>query len=339
MTVTPLTRRGVLAAPWLCPVIAHAAGALSGRFQWQASEPLISAENRDGDQYQAIKDPSLVRYEGRWHVFCTLRGKRRSHQIEYLSFRDWSDRLDMRRTTLRLTGGYFCAPQVFYFRPHGKWYLIYQIGDASRRPPLQPAYSITTSLADPSSWSAPTLLLSDASLAVKNWIDFWIVCDSQAAHLFFTTLNGKMWRMTAPLSRFPNGWGPARVVLEDDIFEASHTYRLKGRDQYLTLVEAQAPAGRRYYKAYVAASLVERWEPLAASPGAAFAEPRNVRFAGAPWTDSFSHGELVRDSVDESLTIDPSRLTFLFQGVSPEQRRGKNYGEIPWRLGLLRSLK
>ena len=34
--------------------------------------------------------------------------------------------------------------------------------------------------------------------------------------------------------------------------EASHTYRLKGQDKYLTLVEAQNGHGWRYYKAYIA---------------------------------------------------------------------------------------
>lgn len=332
------SRRSLLALPWAIHEHAHAVDTLSGRFQWQASDPLIQAENRDGDEYHAIKDPSVVRHDGRWHIFCTLRGKRRSHQIEYLSVRDWADRRDIRRTTLRLTSGYFCAPEIFYFRPHRKWYLLYQIGDPSRTPELQPAYSTTTDLTDPASWTPPTLLLSNASLGVKNWIDFWVICDQQNAHLFFTTLNGQMWRMAAPLSHFPNGWQAARVALEDDIFEASHTYRLKGGRQYLTLVEAQAPAGRRYYKAYLSGSLDGKWSALAASADTAFAAPGNVRFSGAAWSDSFSHGELLRDSSDESLTVDPSHLTFLFQGVSAQERQGKNYGGIPWRLGLLRSL-
>ena len=34
-------------------------------------------------------------------------------------------------------------------------------------------------------------------------------------------------------------------------------------------------------------------------------------------------------------SVDPARLRFLFQGVSDDDRRGKPYGEIPWRLGLL----
>jgi hypothetical protein len=78
------------------------------------------------------------------------------------------------------------------------------------------------------------------------------------------------------------------------------------------------------------------WTPLAAAPEQPFAAPGNVRFSGAPWTDSFSHGELLRDGYDETLTVDPARLAFLFQGVAERDLAGKPYGEIRWRLGILR---
>lgn len=308
---------------------------LSGRFRWSASAPLIGPQDRDGDRYHAIKDPTVVRYQGRWHVFCTIRGRTRTHQIEYLSFTDWKDANRGRRETLRLTSGYFCAPEVFYFRPGKKWYLIYQVADETRTPALQPAYSTTQNIADPGSWSAPKLLFAD-SPGVKNWIDFWVICDARRAYLFFTSLNGEMWRSDTALADFPGGWNRPRVVLEGDIYEASHTYRLKGLNRYLTLVEAQAPKGRRYYTAYFAERLDGEWKPLAASPGQPFASASNVRFAGDRWSDSFSHGELLRDGYDEIMTVDPSNMAFLFQGVSDAERQGKPYGEIPWRLGLLR---
>ncbi len=312
---------------------------LDGDFHWQASPPLISAENRDGDQYHAIKDPSIVRAGGRWHVFCTLRGKKRTHQIEYLSFKDWNDIGHARRVTLKLSEDYFCAPQVFYFRPHKKWYLIYQIGVPSRNPVLQPAYSTTSDIGNPNSWTKPRLLFSDASKGVKNWIDFWVICDREEAHLFFTTLNGKMHRADTGLAAFPDGWEQPKTVLEGDIFEASHTYHLKNSNRYLTFIEAQAPGGRRYFKAYLADSLRGDWKPAADTLGRSFAAPGNVTFSGEPWTQSFSHGELIRDSDDETLTVDPERLTLLFQGVRDRDRQGKSYGEIPWKLGLLHAVR
>jgi hypothetical protein len=137
---------------------------------------------------------------------------------------------------------------------------------------------------------------------------------------------------------FPNGWSQPKVVLQRDVFEASHTYRLKGRRQYLTLIEAQGD-GRRYYKAYLADRLDGEWRPLAATKEMPFAGPVNVRDAGPHWTDSFSHGELIRQGFDQTLEVDSAELRFVFQGVTDEAMRGKVYGQIPWRLGMLKPVR
>src|SRR5439155_24658428 len=112
----------------------------TGEFQWRCSEPLLSAANRPEDPCYSVKDPSIVYFEGRWHLFCTIRSQKRTHQIEYLSFTDWKEAANAPRHILAMTNGYFCAPQVFYFTPHRKWYLIYQVND-SKRKMLQPACS------------------------------------------------------------------------------------------------------------------------------------------------------------------------------------------------------
>ena len=102
----------------------------------------------------------------------------------------------------------------------------------------------------------------------------------------------------------------------------------------MTVVEAQA-GGRRYYKAYLAEKLDGQWTPLAATKDKPFAGPVNTRHTGTHWTDSFSHGELIRDGFDQTLQVDPVHLRFLFQGVSDQAKAGKKYGQIPWRLGML----
>lgn len=38
------------------------------------------------------------------------------------------------------------------------------------------------------------------------------------------------------MADFPFGWSEPVLALQGDIFEASHTYRLKGCNQYLTIV-------------------------------------------------------------------------------------------------------
>ncbi|MCC6444950.1 MAG: hypothetical protein IT210_16030 [Armatimonadetes bacterium] len=305
-------------------------------FSWTLSRPLVSPAQRPDDRCFSVKDPTAVFYRGRWHLFCTIRSVKRTHQIEYLSFPDWESAGSAPRRILTVRDGYFCAPQVFYFRPHKKWYLIYQVGEPGRKLGLQPAFSTTDNIADPDSWSPAKLLFPQEDPAgVGGWIDFWVISDRRKAYLFFTSLDGRMWRMWTSLQEFPMGFRDCRLALQADIFEASHTYRLKGPERYLTVVEAQGAAGRRYYKAYTAGRLDGSWLPLADSEARPFAGASNVRPPDPPWADNISHGELLRSGFDETLIIDPARLRFLIQGVTDRQKTGKPYGEIPWRLGLL----
>jgi hypothetical protein len=226
---------------------------------------------------------------------------------------------------------YYCAPQLFYFTPHKKWYLIYQLVDKSRTPALGPCYSTSTNMADPRAWSAPVAMVTKAP--EPRWLDFWVVCDDEKAHLFYTTLDGHMWRRETTKADFPFGWSEQKLALRDDIFEASHTYKLKGRSKYLTVIEAQGDR-RRYYKAYLADRLEGPWKPLAATRERPFASQGNVEQT-EEWTTNISHGELLRTGIDERLEVDPANLRFVFQGASDSEYRENKYGAIPWRLGLL----
>ena len=82
-------------------------GLLAGDFRWTVGPPVLAPLQRPGDLFYSIKDPSVVRFGGRWHLFCTIRGKERSHQVEYLSFEDWARTGEARRHLLTLHGGYF----------------------------------------------------------------------------------------------------------------------------------------------------------------------------------------------------------------------------------------
>ncbi len=316
---------------------------LAGKFRWKSTPPLISSAARPDDPCRSIKDPSVVWFDKRWHIFATIRSEKRTHQIEYLNFTDWKEAEAAPRQVMKLSDGYFCAPQVFYFTPHKKWYLIYQVNDAARKPALQPAFSTSDKLDDPASWSKPELLFAEQPDNIKGWIDFWVICDAERAYLFFTSNDGRMWRSETKLADFPRGFDPPRVVLQGDIFEASHTYKLTGVNKYLTLIEAVGEEGRRYYKAYLADRLDGEWTSLAGTREKTFADKHNVRFTegnnvrstDGAWSDSISHGELLRPGVDEKMEADPSDLRFLYQGVADTDRKGKPYGDIPWKLGIL----
>lgn len=316
---------GVRAAePW--------SGFETGRFAWKASGPLIGPARDAPDPQIAIKDPTLVRHGGRWHLFCTVRMASGKVDIEYLNFADWKDADGAERHVLNLHDQYYCAPQVFYFRPHARWYLVYQMADKNHKPPFGPAYSTTSDLADPRSWSEPQWMFPDPPEGQK-WIDFWVICDDSKAYLLFTSLDGRMWRSSARLADFPLGWSAPEVALRADIFEASHTYRLRGLDKYLTIVEAKADR-RRYYKAYLADRLDGPWRALADNRDQPLAGASNV-VQTDPWTANISHGELLRAGVDERMEVDPADVRFLFQGASDDEYRGNPYGKIPWRLGIL----
>jgi len=307
---------------------------LGGRFRWRVSQPLVTPLERPGDTCYSVKDPSIVHYQGRWHLFCTIRGQNRSHQVEYLTFGDWKGTDKAKRHLLKMHRGYFCAPQVFYFRPHKKWYLICQASDESWEPKYATAYATSTNITDPASWS-PLAPLGHRQADGKSGLDFWVICDDAKAHLFFTTLDGRMWREETSLADFPTGWSEPVLAIKGDIFEASHTYKLKGLDKYLTIVEAQGGHGWRYFKAYLADRLDGKWTPLADTKENTFASMANTQPEGKRWTDSISHGELLRAGFDERLEVDPTNLRFLFQGVADKERAGKPYGQIPWRLGML----
>ncbi len=302
---------------------------------WTYSAPLITPEVRDRNPSHAQKDPTVVFYEGKWHVFMTAKLEGRS-VIEYCSFADWNDAHKAAHTILPLSeSDYYCAPQVFYFTPHEKWYLVYQVGMPGQKK-MWVAYSTTTDISDPTSWTKATPMLDGGPNDPRpnGGLDYWIICDDTHAWLFYTTLNGKMWRLKTPIEQFPHGFDHCELALEDRIFEASHTYRIQGQDKYLTLIEEN---GRRYFKAYVADRLDGKWTPVAATADNPFAAYSNIEPASGvtPWTDNVSHGELLRAGHDQTLTIDPADMRFIFQGMWDKDKRGKGYGKFSWRIGML----
>jgi len=304
---------------------------------WEYSAPLISPEDRTKNRSVAQKDPTLVCVKGKWHVFMTVKLQGVS-AIEYCSFDKWEKADKAPRTILKIADSkYYCAPQVFYFSPHKKWYLIYQMGVAGKNK-LQIAFSTTANIADPKSWTkARSIFASDDQDPRKEGgLDFWVICDEKHAYLFFTSLNGKLWRMRTKLGDFPRGFGQLTLALRTNIFEASHTYRLKGMDKYLSVIEAN-PGGRRFFKAYIAEKLDGKWTPLADSERKPFAGAANVRPGRgvSAWTDNISHGELVRAGNDQTMPLDPKNLRFIFQGALQKEKRGRSYGKIPWRIGML----
>ena len=137
-----------------------------------------------------------------------------------------------------------------------------------------------------------------------------------------------MWRMWTELEKFPYGFDHCEIALEGKIFEASHTYRVKGAGKYLTIIEED---GRRHFKAYLADSLDGNWTPLADTEQRPFAGAANIRTAPGvtPWTDNISHGELIRDGFDPNAVSEPGPTTVYLSRDAASGQRRKRIWSVP----------
>ncbi|MEM6391377.1 MAG: non-reducing end alpha-L-arabinofuranosidase family hydrolase [Planctomycetota bacterium] len=283
----------------------------------------------------ALKDPSIVRHHDRWHLFFTVRGRTRSHATAWCACDDLDTLPECRVELLPNHAHYWCAPQIFFYRPHNLWYLICQAKHPAWNPGYRAAFCTTTDINDPTSWTPLTPLdLARPEGKRPAYLDFWVIADDEHAYLFFTSDDGHIWRSHTALADFPQRWAPPVLCYEGDIFEANHVYKLADRPGYLNLVEAQRSDDRRYYKAFYSDRLDGTWEEARPNPNTAYAEPANLTQPTPEWTNSVSHAELLRETSDERL-IARADAPLLFQGVLHTNRQGKSYGDIPWQLGLL----
>nr|WP_324257627.1 non-reducing end alpha-L-arabinofuranosidase family hydrolase [Cellvibrio fontiphilus] len=297
---------------------------LKAPLRWTSTAPLISPKNPG---WASIKDPSIVKFNNTYHVYATYYDT--SYKSMYTSFTDWNNAQQAPHISMNGSRvGNAVAPQVFFFRPHNKWYLITQ---------WPGTYATTDDIRNPN-WSAKQRLLQGEP---SGALDFWVICNDTHCYLYFSRDDGVLYMSKTTIANFPNFSGYT-VVMRDNrgngsqyLFEAPNVYKLDGQNKYLLLVEAW-PSGPRMFRSWTSTSLDGPWTPLADTDANPFAGNNNVEWPGGKWSDGISHGELVRSGYDERLTVDPCNLEFLYQGKAGN---GATYDLIPYKLGLLRIKK
>ncbi len=295
---------------------------------WQAGAPLLSPGPAGAFDETAVKDPSVVFFEDKWHVFYTARG-RNEYTTGYVSAAKLQDLNEAPRHELMQIRGqdsrYACAPQVFFFDPQRLWYLIVQTRDAN----YQPVYCTTQTIDRPDSWSAPRVLLTKDDPA--KWIDFWIICDDDQACLFYTRNHRDVMLRTTSLDAFPIGWSDARTVFTG-VHEAVHIYKAQNRMEYHVIYERN-DQGMRSFGLAKGDRLTGPWTSVTD----AYATGRQLRREPgiAPWTDMVSHGEMIRTGYDQTLEYDADNPAMLIQGRLNDTT-DTLYPDLRWSLGLIR---
>jgi endo-1,4-beta-xylanase len=312
--------------------------ALGPSFKWSSTDALMDPVS-DGTHKNlvAIREPTIVNLGSKYVLYATIVPPTGNLTIEATAFLDWSGA--SYATVYYLDNnsafsGAYAAPQLMYHSGQKKWYLITQSNG--------PSYSTASDPMLTSTWTKPaTFFSSKPSIVTQNagsgpgWTDFWVICDSTNCHMFFANNNGYLFRSQTSLSSFPNGFGTPVQVMKgssaNDVYGGVSVYKVKGSSKYLLLVQAVGSSWS-YIRSWTADALDGTWTALADTESNPFAGLANLTFTSSSWTKDVAQGELLRDGYDETMSINPCNMQYLYQGRNAYTTEPP--ASYPWKLGV-----
>jgi hypothetical protein len=263
----------------------------------------------------SVKDPSIVYAGGKWRLFYTFCGLGGQYAMGYASATTIAG---LRTATHYNISNHVhgCAPNVFWFEPQSKWYLIHY-----------KSFSTNTDINDPNGWTESQ---SMGIPSIDNSIDHSCISDGNNVYIFSAPDDGRILRRSTTVADFPYNWSEATVVATDT-FEGPAVYKNLADGKFYMITESLGGGISRYYELWTADNPGGTWTKVEEQ----WAHKNKLVYFADHWTDQVSHGELLRAGTNERMEIsDIERCQFLIQGVVDGNY--SDYGNIPYELGVIR---